>query len=159
MNDGVMSIRAVSVCLWFDDDLEEALGSYGRIFGDLHREPDQLDPGTGALLAARFEVAGQRIVGLQGGPGHPHTDAASLYLNIDGGQGELDRLWDGFLAEGATEVACGWLTDRFGISWQIVPDELEAAFRAADPELRSYAFDAMMRMKKIVIADLTPAGA
>lgn len=154
-----MSIRTVSVCLWYDDDLEEALGSYARIFGDLQREPDQLDPSTGALVAARFQVAGQRIVGLQGGPGHPHTDAASLYLNVDGGQAEVDRLWDAFLAESATEAACGWIIDRFGISWQIVPDELEAAFRSPDARLRSYAWDAMMRMKKIVIADLTPADA
>ena len=94
------------------------------------------------------------MIGLQGGPGHPHTDALSLYVTLDGGQEEVDRIWDGFLAEGGTEVACGWLTDRFGVSWQIVPVELEEAILSSDVERQAYAYEAMMNMTKIVIADL-----
>ncbi|MGN6324424.1 VOC family protein [Pseudolysinimonas sp.] len=152
-----MAVTDVTPFIWYDDDLAEALDSYERIFGDLHRRPDLLDPATGRLLGAWFEVGGRRVIGLQGGPGHPHTDALSLYVTLDGGQEEVDRIWDGFLAEGGNEVACGWLTDRFGVSWQIVPVELEEAILSTDEERRAYAYAAMMDMTKIVIADLVPS--
>jgi predicted 3-demethylubiquinone-9 3-methyltransferase (glyoxalase superfamily) len=148
-----MAVTDVTPFIWYDDDLAEAVASYERIFGELHRRPDLLDP-DGRLLGVWFEVGGRRVIGLQGGPGHPHTDALSLYVTLDGGQEEVDRIWDGFLAEGGTEVACGWLTDRFGVSWQIVPVELEEAILSSDAERQAYAYEAMMQMKKIVIADL-----
>jgi predicted 3-demethylubiquinone-9 3-methyltransferase (glyoxalase superfamily) len=152
-----MAITDVTPFIWFDDDLAEAVESYERIFGDLHRRPDLLYP-DGSLLGIWFEVGGRRVIGLQGGPGHEHTDALSLYVTLDGGQEEVDRIWQGFLDEGGREVACGWLTDRFGVSWQIVPTELEEAILSDDAERQSYAYAAMMQMTKIVIADLTPAG-
>jgi predicted 3-demethylubiquinone-9 3-methyltransferase (glyoxalase superfamily) len=152
-----MAVTDVTPFIWFDDDLAEAVESYERIFGDLHRRPDLRYP-DGSLLGIWFEVGGRRVIGLQGGPGHPHTDALSLYVTLDGGQEEVDRVWQGFLDEGGTEVACGWLTDRFGVSWQIVPVELEEAILSPDAERQSYAYQAMMQMTKIVIADLTPAG-
>jgi len=140
-------------CIWYDDDLDEALASYATIFGDLHRQGDQTDP-SGGLVATRFEILGRRLVGLQGGPGYPHSYAMSLYVLVDGGQAEVDRIWDGFLAEGAVEEQCAWLKDRFGISWQIVPVELERAVAGADPEKAAAAFQAMLSMKRIIIADL-----
>jgi predicted 3-demethylubiquinone-9 3-methyltransferase (glyoxalase superfamily) len=149
-----MSVTDVLTSVWFDDDLEEAIASYGRIFGDLHRQPDQTDPATGALLAARFEIAGRRILGIQGGPGPKHSEAMAFYLLVDGGQAEVDRIWDGFLAEGGTESMCGWLTDRFGISWQVIPVELEEILLAPDSERRTAAWQALMGMRKVVIADL-----
>jgi predicted 3-demethylubiquinone-9 3-methyltransferase (glyoxalase superfamily) len=149
-----MAVSDVIPFIWFDDDLEEALTSYARIFGDLHRERDQVDPRTGALLGVRFRIGGRPVMGLQGGPGHPHTDAMSLYVLVEGGQGEVDRIWQGFLDEGGSEVACGWLTDRFGVSWQIVPVEFERAVLSTDPARATAAFDALMGMKKIVIAEL-----
>jgi predicted 3-demethylubiquinone-9 3-methyltransferase (glyoxalase superfamily) len=153
-----MAVSGVTPFLWYDDDLEEAIASYGRIFGpselgDVRRYPN------GRLFTASFEVAGQRVFAMNAGPGHPHTDAFSFFVDIEGGQAEVDRHWDAFLAEGATEVACSWLTDRFGVSWQIVPEELMAAQTDPDPERARYANDAMMKMKKIVIADLYPASA
>jgi predicted 3-demethylubiquinone-9 3-methyltransferase (glyoxalase superfamily) len=150
-----MSVIDVATCLWFDDDLDEALASYGRIFGDLERTaPDQHDPATGGLLAARWTVAGASFVGIQGGPGPKHTEAMSVYLRIEGGQQEVDRIWDGFLAEGGTASQCGWLTDRSGISWQVVPVELERAMLDPDPARARASYEAMLRMQKIVIADL-----
>jgi predicted 3-demethylubiquinone-9 3-methyltransferase (glyoxalase superfamily) len=153
-----MAVTDVTPFIWYDDDLAEAIASYERIFGDLHRRPDMLDP-DGKLLGVWFEVGGRRVIGLQGGPGHPHTDALSLYVTLDGGQDEVDRIWEGFLDEGGSEVACGWITDRFGVSWQIVPVELEEAILSPDAERRSYAYGAMLQMTRIVIADLTPAAA
>jgi predicted 3-demethylubiquinone-9 3-methyltransferase (glyoxalase superfamily) len=152
-----MAVTDVTPFIWYDDDLAEAIASYERIFGDLHRSPDLLDP-EGRLLGVWFEIGGRRVIGLQGGPGHQHTDALSLYVTLDGGQEEVDRIWEGFLAEGGTEVACGWLTDRFGVSWQIVPVELDAAMTSTDADLRAYAYNAMLGMTRIVIADLYPAG-
>ncbi len=141
--------------LWYDDDLEEAIASYGAIFGDplldnVARSPD------GALFGASFMVAGQRVMGLNGGPGHPHTDAFSFFVSVDG-QDEVDRYWDAFLADGASEVACGWLTDRFGVSWQIVPVELMTALNDPDQVKATYAMEQMLGMKKIVISELTVA--
>jgi predicted 3-demethylubiquinone-9 3-methyltransferase (glyoxalase superfamily) len=143
--------------IWFDDDLEEALASYERIFGDLRREADQLDPSTGELLAVRFEIAGRRVMGLQGGPGHPHTDALSLFVLVEGGQDEVDRIWDGCLAEGGTEVACGWLTDRFGLSWQVTPTRLPELLQDPDPARAQRAMQAMMKQVKIDIAEIERA--
>jgi predicted 3-demethylubiquinone-9 3-methyltransferase (glyoxalase superfamily) len=150
-----MAITDVTPFIWFDDDVEEAVASYGRILGELHPHPvhDKDD----RLLGIWFEIAGRRVIGLQGGPGHAHTDALSLYVTLDGGQEEVDRVWQGFLDEGGSEVACGWLTDRFGVSWQIVPVELDAAITGADRAAADYAFQAMLQMTKIVIADLTPS--
>jgi predicted 3-demethylubiquinone-9 3-methyltransferase (glyoxalase superfamily) len=151
-----MSAISATPFLWYDDDLEEAIASYGRIFGpselgDVRRHPD------GKLFTASFDVLGQHVFAMNAGPGHPHTDAFSFFVSIEGGQAEVDRYWDAFLADGASEVACGWLTDRFGVSWQIVPVELMAAVSDPDPAKAGYATEAMMRMKRIVIADLYPA--
>src|ERR1700712_490261 len=138
--------------LWFDHDLSEALEFYAGVFGDLGVKVLQGSLGGAGLLVARFTVLGQTFEAMQAGPGHPHTDAFSIYLRVNG-QDEVDRYWNA-LTEGGTEVACGWLTDRFGISWQIVPVELEAALSDPDPEKAKFALDAMMTQKKIVISEL-----
>jgi predicted 3-demethylubiquinone-9 3-methyltransferase (glyoxalase superfamily) len=149
-----MAVTGVTPFIWYDDDAEEATASYERIFGEVQRHP--VHGPDGRVLGVWFTLAGQRMIALQGGPGHPHSDAMSIYVTLDGGQDEVDRIWQGFLDEGGSEVACGWLTDRFGVSWQIVPVELDDAITGSDRAAADYAFQAMMQMTKIVIADLTP---
>lgn len=138
--------------LWYDDDLEQAIELYGSIFGDpklqvLQRTPD------GGLFVARFEILGQTVEAMNAGPGHPHSDAFSFYVRCRG-QEEVDRYWDALTANGGAESQCGWLIDPFGISWQIVPAELEAALGDPDPEKARFALQAMLKMTKIVISEL-----
>ncbi len=146
-------MATVTPFLWYDDDLGAALDSYGRVFGDIKADVQQRTPDGGVFVAA-FEIAGQRVMAMNAGPGHPHTDAFSFFVSVQG-QDEVDRYWDAFLADGGSPTACGWLDDRFGISWQIVPEELMAAVSDSDPAKAEYARQAMYRMQKIVIADLT----
>lgn len=139
--------------IWFDGDLEQAIEFYGSIFGDVKAANEQRLP-DGTLLGASFTLAGQTIQGLNGGPGHPHTDAFSLFVSVQG-QDEVDHYWDALLAGGGSETACGWLVDRFGLSWQVIPEELMSALSNPDPEKAGYAMQAMLTQKKIVIAELT----
>ena len=100
--------------LWFDDDLQEALDLYLSVFPDARVLQSQNGPG-GSLFFCTFTLAGQTFYGMNGGPGHPHTDAFSIFVSCED-QAEVDRYWNALTAEGAP-VACGWLTDKFGISW------------------------------------------
>jgi len=143
----------ITPSIWFDNELEQAIEFYGSVFGDpkvggAQRLPD------GSLLAAEFDIAGQRIMGLNGGPGHPHTDAFSLVVGVKG-QEEVDRYWNALIADGGAEGPCGWLTDRFGLSWQVVPEELVRALSDPDPEKAQHAMQAMLKQTKSVIAELT----
>ena len=139
--------------IWFDGDLEQAIEFYGSVFGGAKVSGEQRLP-DGSLLGATFTVAGQTIQGLNGGPGHPHTDAFSLFVAVNG-QDEVDHYWDALLAGGGEPSSCGWLTDRFGLSWQVVPEELGAALSNPDPEKASHALQAMLAQSKIVISELT----
>jgi predicted 3-demethylubiquinone-9 3-methyltransferase (glyoxalase superfamily) len=143
----------ITPSLWFDNDLEQAIEFYSSVFGDAKVSGEQRMP-DGSLLAASFELLGQRVMGLNGGPGHPHTDAFSFVVSVQG-QEEVDRYWDALLAGGGHPTACGWLDDRFGVSWQVIPDELMAALSDPDPEKAQYAMHAMLGQQKIVIAELT----
>ena len=140
--------------LWFDDDLEEALDLYTGLFPDAriveaHRTPD------GKLFYGTFTLAGQTFFGMNGGPGHPHTDAFSVFVMCED-QAEVDRYWDALTAEG-TPVACGWLTDKFGLSWQIVPKRLMELQADPDPARVKRTVDAMMAMVKLDVAALERA--
>jgi len=140
--------------LWFDDDLEEALDLYTGLFPDAriveaHRTPD------GKLFYGTFTLAGQTFFGMNGGPGHPHTDAFSVFVMCED-QAEVDRYWDALTAEG-TPVACGWLTDKFGLSWQIVPKRLMELQADPDSARVKRTVDAMMAMVKLDVAALERA--
>jgi predicted 3-demethylubiquinone-9 3-methyltransferase (glyoxalase superfamily) len=139
--------------LWFDGDLEQAIEFYGSIFGDTGASEQRLPDGT--LLGASFTLLGQTVQGLNGGPGHPHTDAFSFFVSVKG-QDEVDRYWDALLAGGGRPTACGWLVDRFGIAWQVIPEELMTAMSDPDPEKSNYAVQAMLKQQKIIISELTP---
>lgn len=147
-------MATITPFLWYDDDLEQALELYGSVFGDTKTQVVQRTP-EGKLFVARFEILGQRVEAMNAGPGHPHSDAFSFYVRLDGGQAEVDRYWGALTANGGQESMCGWLIDPYGISWQIVPVELEKALGDPDPAKAQHAMQAMFQMRKIVIADLT----
>lgn len=146
----------VRTCLWFDGNGEEAARFYVSLLPDSRIDDVfRRNPGEPALLVS-FTLAGQSYQTLDGGPGHPHTDAASIVV-MTGDQAETDRLWDALTADGGSDVACGWLKDRFGVSWQIVPRRAMELFNDADRAAAGRAFAAMMTMKKLDIAALERA--
>jgi predicted 3-demethylubiquinone-9 3-methyltransferase (glyoxalase superfamily) len=146
--------------LWFDGRVEEALEFYTSIFADsrinaISRYGDSGPGPTGEILVANFELAGQQFTIINGGPGFPHSPAMSLLVNCET-QAEIDDLWEK-LAEGGKHDQCGWLTDRFGISWQIVPTALERLFLNEDEVKTQRTMKAMLAMTKLDIAALERA--
>ncbi|MFT3695599.1 MAG: VOC family protein [Kofleriaceae bacterium] len=135
--------------LWFNDNALEAATLYCKIFDG------KLSPMSGG---ASFEINGQRFVAFNGGPMFKLTPAVSIYVSVKT-QDEVDALWSRFLAEGGTESRCGWLTDKFGLSWQIIPDRLMELLTNKDAGVAQRAQQAMLKMQKIVIADLERAAA
>jgi predicted 3-demethylubiquinone-9 3-methyltransferase (glyoxalase superfamily) len=140
--------------IWFDSDLQEAIDLYTGLFPDAKILDENRMP-NGDLFFGTFTLAGQTFFGMNGGPGHPHTDAFSLFVMCDD-QAEVDRYWDALTAEG-TPVACGWLTDKFGVSWQIVPRRLMELQADPDPARVKRTVDAMMTMVKLDVAALEAA--
>jgi predicted 3-demethylubiquinone-9 3-methyltransferase (glyoxalase superfamily) len=142
-------MATISPFLWFDNTAEEAADFYLSIFPNA-RKTGGLSQGGKAITLA-LELEGQKLTFLNGGPGHKLTDAFSLVVTC-ADQAEIDHYW-ALLTEGGSEVACGWLKDQFGVSWQIVPANL------ADLLSKPGAMQAMMKMKKLEIAGLEAAGA
>ncbi|HXK20950.1 MAG TPA: VOC family protein [Polyangiaceae bacterium] len=114
--------------------------------------------GGGKVMSVTFELAGQRLIALNGGPHYQLTPAFSLFVSVTT-QAELDRIWDALLAGGGKPSRCGWLVDRFGLSWQVVPTVLGKLMSDPDPERSSRAVQAMMGMVKLDIAALERAAA
>lgn len=139
--------------LWFDDNLEEAMEFYTKLFphssvGGVQRWGPGLPGPEGQVLAASFNLAGLEFTGINGGPEHAgFTETISFVLEC-AGQAEIDHYWDALTADGGEEGPCGWLKDKFGLSWQVVPVGLGDLLSA--PE----AMQAMLGMKKLVVADL-----
>jgi predicted 3-demethylubiquinone-9 3-methyltransferase (glyoxalase superfamily) len=143
--------------LWFDDQAEEAAELYTSVFDDSKilsvSRYGEAGPGEpGSVMTVEFELDGQKFVGLNGGPAHQFTEAVSFVVNCET-QEEVDRFWSA-LSEGGEEGPCGWLKDRFGLSWQIVPAALPRLLTDPDREKANRAMQAMMGMKKIEIAEL-----
>ncbi|MDP3488844.1 MAG: VOC family protein [Phenylobacterium sp.] len=133
-------------CLWFDGQAEEAMGFYVSVFPSskilkVARLPD------GAVLTVEAELDGARFVALNGGPQFPHSEAVSFVIPC-ADQGEVDHYWD-LLVEGGQPSQCGWLKDRFGVSWQVVPVELHALL--ADPKTAAKASAVMLSQIKLDI--------
>ena len=138
--------------LWFDGTLGEALDFYAKVFDSfsLH-SADRSGPG-GLTVGAESSILGYDIMAM-GWPGSPPFSAASsLFLSVDG-QGEVDQYWEALTRDG-TPGQCGWLTDKFGLSWQVIPVQFGEHTGNTDPVKSSYAWTAMRSMTKIVIADL-----
>ncbi|KQS71529.1 VOC family protein [Modestobacter sp. Leaf380] len=148
-------------CLWFTDDAEAAVALYTGLFPDsevleVTRYPAGAPGEEGSVLTVEFTVAGSRYTALNGGPHDAFNDAVSLQVLV-ADQAELDRVWDGLLAGGGTPVQCGWLKDRFGVSWQVVPRSWAAALRTATPAQAAAGFAALMPMVRIDVSALEAA--
>lgn len=151
---------AITPSLWFDNDLEEAIEFYTSIFPDSSVEEicryTDAGPGTpGEVVSASFFLDGQRFIAINGGPQFPFTEAVSFSIACRD-QAEVDYYWER-LVDGGVESQCGWLKDRFGLSWQIVPDRLNELTADPDPARAAAATKAMLGMKKIVISELEDA--
>jgi len=154
-------MTSISPCLWFDDNLEEAAEFYTKIFpnssvGHIARynEAGPGEPGT--AMAGDFDLDGLKFRGINGGPELAgFTESISFAVSCKD-QAEVDHYWDA-LTDGGEESMCGWLKDRFGLSWQIVPERLYELVSDPDPARAKAASEAMLGMKKIVVADLEAA--
>ena len=152
----------ITPCLWFDGQGEEAANLYISLLPDsrirhIQRAP-AANPSTpeGAVLVVEFTLAGQDYMALNGGPHFKFNEAVSFVIACED-QAEVDRLWDALIADGGQPSQCGWLKDKFGLSWQITPTILPKLLGDPDPERARRAFEAMMGMKKIDIAALQKA--
>ncbi|MGH8828029.1 MAG: VOC family protein [Jiangellaceae bacterium] len=153
--------QKITPSLWFDHDAEEALAFYTSIFDDarivsVSRYGEGAPFAAGTLVSATFELAGQQFMAINGGPHDQFNDAVSFMVSCEG-QEEVDRYWDALLADGGTPTQCGWLKDRFGVSWQVIPDALPRYLSDPDPQKAQRATEAMLKMVKIDLAGLTAA--
>lgn len=146
----------VRTCLWFDGKGEEAAELYVSLLSNSFIETVFRPDAHGPALVVEFTLAGTPYVALNGGPQYQHTPAASIQVLTED-QAETDRLWEALLAGGGEESRCAWLTDKFGVSWQIVPKALIRLLGADDRAAAARAQDAMMKMRKIDIAALEAA--
>ena len=149
--------------LWFDSQAEEAANFYTSLFEDskivdIARYPEEeahSGKSAGTVMTVAFQLNGQDFLALNGGPLFTFSEAVSLLVRCKD-QAEIDKLWDAFTKDGGQESQCGWLKDKFGFSWQIVPEEM-SEFTTKDPEVNKRVFEALMPMKKIDIATLKKA--
>jgi predicted 3-demethylubiquinone-9 3-methyltransferase (glyoxalase superfamily) len=153
-------VQKITPFLWFDDQAEEAARFYVSLFEDseitdVTRYPEGSPGEPGAVMTVSFRIAGQEFTALNGGPQFPFTEAISLYVHCKD-QDEVDRFWSQ-LTEGGEESQCGWLKDRHGLSWQIVPDRLGELLGDPDPARAQAAMQAMLQMSKIDIKVLEDA--
>jgi len=151
-----------TICLWYDGTALEAATFYAETFPDsavgaVHRAPGDYPSGKqGDFLTVEFRVMGIPCLGLNGGPAFKHSEAFSFQVATDD-QAETDRLWSAIVDNGGQESECGWCKDRWGLSWQITPRVLTAAYTSPDRAAAKRAFDAMMGMRKIDIATIEAA--
>jgi predicted 3-demethylubiquinone-9 3-methyltransferase (glyoxalase superfamily) len=154
-------MQKITTCLWFNGKVQEAIDFYTSIFknskvldttyyGEGH---PQL---KGEILVVRFELDGQELMILNGGPGFPFTEAISLSVDCKT-QEEIDFYWNALLADGGKESQCGWLKDKFGLSWQIATSEIEVMLKDKDTQKANNVMMAMMQMVKIDIQKLKDA--
>ena len=155
-----MPIQKITPFLWFDNQAEEAANFYASIFpnsavGRITRYGEAGPGPAGSVMTVEFQLEGQTFVALNGGPHFNFTEAISFVVNCES-QAEVDRYWDKLSAGGA-EVECGWVKDKFGLSWQIVPTVLLQFLSDPDPKKSQSAMKAMLGMKKLNVAALKRA--
>lgn len=146
--------------LWFDTEAEEAAGFYTSVFENsrIVNVSHYTEAGprpAGTVMTVEFELDGQRFVGINGGPQFKFTEAVSFQITCET-QEEIDRYWEQ-LTEGGEEGPCGWLKDRYGLSWQVVPTGMEELLNHPDPERARRAMEALLKMSKLDIAELRSA--
>jgi predicted 3-demethylubiquinone-9 3-methyltransferase (glyoxalase superfamily) len=153
-------MQKITPFLWFDDDAEEAMRFYASIFKNskvvsVSRYGDEGPGPKGAVMTATFQLDGQEFIALNGGSHFKFTEAISFFVSCKT-QEEVDELWEK-LSEGGEKGRCGWLKDKYGLSWQIVPTVLGEMLRDEDPEKSRRAMKAMLQMDKIEIGTLQQA--
>lgn len=153
-------MQKIITFLWFDTQAEEAMNHYLSIFknskaGTITRYGEAGPGPKGAVMSATFELEGQEFMALNGGPHYHFTPAISLFVKC-ADQQEVDELWDK-LCEGGKPSRCGWLEDKFGLSWQIIPIEFTELVQHPDPEKSKKVIQAMMQMQKLDLAKLKAA--
>ena len=147
--------------LWFDMNAEEAANFYVDLFDDgrilnVARYPEGSPGPAGEVMTVEWELNGQKFVGINGGPQFQFSEAVSFMISCKD-QEEVDYYWDRLTADGGKEGQCGWLSDRFGLAWQVVPDGMDEVFNDPDPAKAERSMTAMMKMKKLDIAELRAA--
>jgi predicted 3-demethylubiquinone-9 3-methyltransferase (glyoxalase superfamily) len=158
-----MSRQTITTYLWFDGNAEEAVEHYTSIFPrsrvtQVARWGEGGPGPEGTVMNIAFELDGQRFIALNGGPQFKFTPAISLFVECDS-QDEVDHYWNKLLAGGGKPTHCGWLEDRFGLSWQIIPSRLVQLMSDPDPKLAGRVANALMGMQKIDLAVLERAHA
>ena len=162
---GQSARHKITPCLWFDGNAEEAANLYVSLFknsrvGDIARYGDAGSDVTGqpegAVMTVEFELDGQKFLGLNGGPNFKFTEAVSFVINCDS-QEEVDRFWKRLTENGGAESQCGWVKDKFGLSWQVTPTILTELMKDKDRAKAERVMKAMLKMKKIDIATLKKA--
>lgn len=156
-------MQKIKTYLWFDNNAGEAINLYTSLFPDSKVLEEQRYPeGTpgpipaGSLMAATFQLAGQEFVALNGGPEFKFNESISLLVTCED-QAEVDRLWNALIASGGEESRCGWLKDKFGLSWQIIPKQLPELMGDPNPAKAQAVMQAMLQMQKIEIDKLQAA--
>ncbi len=158
-------MQKITPCLWFDTEAEEAANLYVSLFKnskitETTKYPEAAEEVSGkkagTVLTVAFELDGVPFMALNGGPEFPHSEAISFVVDC-ADQEEVDHFWNGFLADGGEESQCGWLKDKFGVSWQITPKQLKELLSDPDPVKANRVMAAMLEMKKIDIAKLQEA--
>lgn len=156
-----MAATNLTTFLWFDTEALDAAQFYVDLFpgsrlGEISYYQADAQRPEGSVLTVEFELFGRPFAGLNGGPEFPHSEAVSFQVACDT-QEDVDRIWNAIVSNDGSESMCGWCKDRWGVSWQVIPTALTRALQALDGYDSKYAFEAMMKMSKIVIADLAPA--
>ena len=157
----------LTTCLWFDGNAREAAELYVSVFrdGSIGSSADYGEESAkvsgqpeGSQMTVEFSVEGHNFLGLNGGPSYQFSEAISFMVNRET-QEEIDALWDALIADGGTPGRCGWLKDKFGVSWQILPATLGQIMGSGDAATRSRVMDALLQMDKLDIAELERAAA
>jgi predicted 3-demethylubiquinone-9 3-methyltransferase (glyoxalase superfamily) len=156
-------VSKITPCLWFDHgQAEQAAKLYTSIFPNsridkVTRSPaDNPSTSQGAVLTVDFTLDGQKFIGLNGGPEFAFTEAVSFSIDCKD-QAEVDRYWDALIADGGAPSMCGWLKDRFGLSWQVVPRQMSEMLQSSDTAAAGRAMKAMLEMTKLDVAKLQEA--
>ncbi|MFZ9867956.1 MAG: VOC family protein [Ilumatobacteraceae bacterium] len=155
-----MAATGLTTYLWFDDQALEAATFYVDLFpqsrlGDISRYQADAQRPEGTVLTVEFEIFGRPFAALNGGPQFPHSEAVSFQVSCET-QEDVDRIWDAIVSNGGSQSQCGWCKDRWGVSWQVIPVALGRALQGLDGYDSKFAFEAMMRMSRIVVAELRP---
>jgi predicted 3-demethylubiquinone-9 3-methyltransferase (glyoxalase superfamily) len=152
--------RKITPNLWFDTEAQEAASFYASVFENsrivsVSRFPEGAPRAAGSVMTVEFELDGQRFVGINGGPEFKFNEAVSFQIGCET-QEEVDHYWER-LSEGGSEGPCGWLKDRYGLSWQVTPKGMDELFSDADPQRARRAMEAMLKMSKLDIGALRAA--